>query len=460
MTQRPRVGVAVYVLLAVFACSSDPSGGNDSRPVELRVVSASNFVGTPGWPLADSIVVEVLDAVGAPLAGVPVTWNAPAGAGSVAAAADTTDSAGRLAAAWTLGVPEGAQSITVGAADVAPVAVAATATTLHGVVVGAGNQHGCALTAAGRAYCWGTEPAGAYVERPVAVPGDLTFHELAVGDERVCALTADGTPYCWTRDLASVPAPVATSQRFVQLSAQGFDLFQTASACGVTAAGEVWCWGNNYFGKLGDGTRTSSDVPVRAASAEVFTHVEVGNWHVCALTEAGEVWCWGEQETEHGGLGPRPAGYYTTPVAVMEDARFSDLALTRDLTCGLPADGAAQCWGTNGFGSLGTGDNTPFAVEPTRVAGDQTFQALSGNGAEENWGLSTEGTLYRWGSPGGDQAQLAPLAVAPELAFVQMDPGGAIYGFANACGLTAAGAVYCVGPDGRVIGVPEPESGS
>jgi hypothetical protein len=422
------------------------------------VGSSSALEGTPGWALADSIVVEALDAAGNPLAGVPVTWHAPDGAGSVAPRAAATDSAGRVAAVWTLGLPEGAQSISVTAGDLAPVAVQATASTFHGGGVQAGYTQACALTAAGRAYCWGglTGTTGA-LERPVPVQGDLTFERLAVGDEQVCGLAPDGTAYCWPHGATSAPTPVATSLRFLHLSAAGFGQSGASSACGVTDAGEVWCWGDNVFGKLGDGTLTSSEVPVRVASQVAFIRVEVGAFHACALTAAGELWCWGEQETEHGGLGSRPPGYYSTPVAVAPDHRFLDLSLGRDFTCGLTADGVAYCWGTNQFGSLGTGDNTAYAVEPLPVTGGLTFQSLSAGSIEENWGLSAAGTLYRWGSPGGDQSQLGPLAVAPALAFVTMDPGYAVYGFANACGTTAAGAVYCVGPDGRAVGVPRAE---
>jgi hypothetical protein len=456
MTPRSRSGAAVCALLLFAGCSSEPIGGGQPQPAELRVVSSLTPEGTPGWALADSIVVEALDAAGDPLAGVPVTWHAPDGAGTVAPRAATTDSEGRVAAAWTLGLSEGVQAIAVTAGDLAPVAVQATASTFHGGEVGAGSGHACALTAAGRAYCWGglTDTEGA-VDRPVPVQGDLTFERLAVGDDQVCGLTPDGTAYCWTA--THTPTPVATSLRFLDLSAAGFDQSGASSACGVTAAGEVWCWGDNVFGKLGDGTLTSSEVPVRVASQVAFAHVEVGAFHACAVTAAGELWCWGEQETEHGGLGPRPAGYYSTPVAVAPDHRFLDLSLGRDFTCGLTADAAAYCWGTNQFGSLGTGDNTAYAVEPSPVTGGLTFQSLSAGSMEENWGLSANGTLYRWGSPGGDQAQLSPLVVAPALAFVTMDPGNLVYGFANACGTTAAGAVYCVGPDGHAVGVPRPE---
>jgi len=67
-------------LVVVFGCndSTDTSG---SRVAELRVVWSPTLTGTPGWLVADSIVVKALDDEGNPLAGVRLDWAG--GAGSV-----------------------------------------------------------------------------------------------------------------------------------------------------------------------------------------------------------------------------------------------------------------------------------------------------------------------------------------------------------------------------------------
>ena len=56
-------------------------------------------------------------------------------------------------------------------------------------------------------------------------------------------------------------APVAVSGgiEFGLLGA-GFD-----QACGVAANGRAWCWGDNLWGELGNGTTNNSAVPVRVA---------------------------------------------------------------------------------------------------------------------------------------------------------------------------------------------------
>ena len=63
--------------------------------------------------------------------------------------------------------------------------------------------------------------------------------------------------------------------------------------CGVTAAGVAWCWGDNSFGRLGDGTDDSTAEPVAVAGGHVFTAVDAGVSHTCGLTVTGEAYCWG-----------------------------------------------------------------------------------------------------------------------------------------------------------------------
>jgi len=64
--------LAVITLVA-GACSDDPTDPGGPIPAQIQLLSAATQSGTPGWPLPDSVVVEVGDAAGNPLAGVLVT---------------------------------------------------------------------------------------------------------------------------------------------------------------------------------------------------------------------------------------------------------------------------------------------------------------------------------------------------------------------------------------------------
>lgn len=57
--------------------------------------------------------------------------------------------------------------------------------------------------------------------------------------------------------------------------------------------GEVWEWGHNFYGQLGDGTTTNKFSPVKVPGLTDIKQIAAGNYHVVALKENGKVWTWG-----------------------------------------------------------------------------------------------------------------------------------------------------------------------
>jgi Regulator of chromosome condensation (RCC1) repeat len=480
MTMRHHLLWGPTLLLAVClsACGDDTTGG-DPIPAEIRLLSDPLPTGTAAWPLADPVIVEVLDEEGNPLSGVTVSWTVGDDAGQVVADADTTNVAGRASAEWTLGVAEGEQVLSAAAGDLDPVTVRATSTVFHATSVAVGDGFACALASGGQAFCWGDNFAGQLgigtvggdmTSVPQPVEGALSFDTLSASGSHLCGLTADGTAYCWGSNMSGesgsetagapvpVPTPVQTALRFTQVSSEGLG-HGDGSTCAITSAGEAWCWGDNKYGKLGDGTTTASAIPVRVESDVSFTRIESGYFHVCATAEAGELYCWGEQESDPGPFNARPAGIYL-PLPVSEGFMFEDLSMGRNFTCGLAPEGRVLCWGSDIFGSLGS--DVPESAVPLEVEGGIAFRSVSPASMEENHALSADGTLYRWGSIGNDNVQRTPLAVTPDVAFSVVESGGwpfpPEFGANGACG-TVGEALYCVRDDGLVRGVPQPGTG-
>lgn len=139
--------------------------------------------------------------------------------------------------------------------------------------------HACGIAADRTAYCWGENwsgelgsgVVGGSSATPVPVTGGLTFSALTVGERYTCGVTTSGAAYCWginvvgelgigsIDDGIGSPRAVAGGLTFATISAgQGH-------TCGVTTDGVAYCWGANGNGQLGDGTTTSSTVPVKVA---------------------------------------------------------------------------------------------------------------------------------------------------------------------------------------------------
>lgn len=97
----PEGPVAVEATFAVMAVASSANG--------LAPVSGGDQTAAAGSALAEPLIVEVVDAFGNPIQGVPITWT-PEGGGSVSETSTTTDAAGRTSVTRTLGPTAGPQS--------------------------------------------------------------------------------------------------------------------------------------------------------------------------------------------------------------------------------------------------------------------------------------------------------------------------------------------------------------
>jgi hypothetical protein len=150
------------------------------------------------------------------------------------------------------------------------------------------------------------------------VPGIAGAVQLSAGVSHACVLTAKAEVWCW-----SVEAP--KPRELPALRGASWVAGCDTHACAVLR-GEVWCWGENDRGQLGDGTVAESikriESPVRAKTSFTTVRVGVGGGSTCALDNQGRVWCWGadrystlgqgrpylsQEPLPVVGLGPSPA---------------------------------------------------------------------------------------------------------------------------------------------------------
>ncbi|HEX7049199.1 MAG TPA: hypothetical protein VF188_03220 [Longimicrobiales bacterium] len=269
------------------------------------------------------------------------------------------------------------------------------------------------------------------------------------------------------------------------------------TVCAITAGGETYCWGNDYYGAVADGARrawTGVYSPVRVMGGQEFSSVALGLFHVCALTPAGTAYCWGDAGAmiglaghesineprrvdfdrpfnrlaagrnyncglaaggtaycwgvvSFGELGDGVLGLHTRrhPYPVKTELRFVDIRPGGPRTCALTTAGRAYCWGAGSFGELGNGSRQTYAV-PVAVSGDHIFEGITGRG--HTCGRDTAGTVHCWGSNKWHQIGMdgdlytTPVELPPEEQFQRV-----IAGTVTTCGLNAAGTAYCWGLD-------------
>ncbi|HEV8358089.1 MAG TPA: Ig-like domain-containing protein [Gemmatimonadales bacterium] len=146
-----------------------------------------------------------------------------------------------------------------------------------------GDGYTCGLTPSGQAQCWGANDGGQLgdgsttpSDEPVPVAGGLTFARLSAGRSEilypspghVCGVTAAGAAFCWgsnaSGELGLPSGPPHTTP--VQVNATvGFRSVHAGGShtCGMSLEGVAYCWGDNYNGQLGvSGVTGSTPVAV------------------------------------------------------------------------------------------------------------------------------------------------------------------------------------------------------
>jgi alpha-tubulin suppressor-like RCC1 family protein len=296
--------------------------------------------------------------------------------------------------------------------------------------------------------------AGGASSVPVEVKG-LTSPATSISTGLApCVATRAGTVECWgvIAEDALTPVPVTGLVGVTTLTTGG-NLSTGLFACATEVAGPAYCWGGNGHGQLGNGTVTSSAIPVENASLTVGSTAVSGGTDgdfACAIT-FGIAYCWGSNHsgqlgnnTRESSLMPVAVEGLTSGVVGIAAGQASACALTMT-GADASAGGAVSCWGDNTYGQLGNGSTTssPVPVPVTGLAsgvlalsmGVSSVCALISDGTVECWGLNENGQL-------GDGTKTTRLVPTPVKGLVRATAVGV--GWYTACAV-ADGRVQCWG---------------
>ena len=291
----------------------------------------------------------------------------------------------------------------------------------------------------------GREPAT--ITPPDSASRGIRFSQVSGGRDYTygfsLAVGSDGNAYAWgyngdgqlgdgTRDDKHAPVMVRKPDRktypdlpadftYLQVSAGG------SHSLAVGSDGNVYAWGYNGNGQLGNGTRDDKHAPVRVKTPDRktypdlpadFTYLQVsaGYQHSLALGSDGNAYAWGYNY--QGRLGDGTTSDRYTPVRVKTPDRKTYPDLPADFTylqvsaggghsLALGSDGNAYAWGRGTFGELGTTSNGyyPDSSVPVRVRdpanptdtskGLQATQVSAGG--DHSLAVGSDGYAYAWG---------------------------------------------------------------
>ena len=355
----------------------------------------------------------------------------------------------------------------------------------------AGSDHTCGLDFDGAPRCWGDNTAGQLFDAPGGddpLPPGQELTTIAAAAVTTCAQTRDGTLRC--------VGDVSQGQDRVNLDGQPLTLTSGYDhLCGVTAAGQLTCWGGGDLGQtrsprarmvqlaagvqatcgldeggnvscwgalaateprlatlsLGRGVGCGVDLLTQALTCwgpdptlqtgvpeGEFVAVSVGSFHACALRADQTIACWGEEASDR----------LRAPLG-----RYREVSVGDAHACALDLDRRLSCWGNDLYGQLQHPDGAFLAV----TSGSRHACALGVDGRVTCWGLidpltvpegrfaaiaagqehtcalpAGGGATVCWGD--GAQGQTAPLPGASR---------SLTAGDAHTCALDATGSAIC-----------------
>lgn len=186
-----------------------------------------------------------------------------------------------------------------------------------------------------------------------------------------------------TTNNRTAPNPLETAPTGLSLPAFAF---LVSSGIGSTAAiltdGSLWTWGYNRYGALGDGTTSDRSSPVTVAGGGTWKQVSMSKhptvtYNNCsAIKSDGTLWAWGNNNA--GQIGNGTTSNYSSPVStsIGTGNTYIQISGSQDVVAGIQDNGTLWTWGYNNSGALGDG-TTSNRSSPVTVVGGFKWKQVS-----------------------------------------------------------------------------------
>ncbi len=259
-----------------------------------------------------------------------------------------------------------------------------------------GDDHNCVIDNVGAVWCWGdndnrqlghgdASTADDGTPLMVVLPGGLTATDLGMAENHSCAVLSDGTAACWgDDDNGQLGDGVSGTDNGVATLVTGLTGVVDIeggrdNTCALDNLGQVFCWGDNIDGQIGDGTTTDRPLPTLVPLAAPADALTLGNDFACALLNTDQVFCWGEGSDYQLGYGDLIDA--ESPVEVLDmppGIDFVDIEAGDRGTCLISAANGRYCWGFSEAGQLGMATRNALTLSnPPAFSGPVVQLALS-----------------------------------------------------------------------------------
>ena len=425
-----RCGITAGAALLLAACNDQPTA---LGPTDTVAATALPTAGVPGWELADTARIQLVDDHGRPVAGETVTWTVIEGNGSIEVLNGVSDADGYSSAVWTLGAQPGPNRLRASTVLEESSEFEVLGELFRPDAVSAEQKMACGVVSSA-IWCWGEgfwsngnpvsiQPGDGLSISPGLVDATREYTDVAVSGRSVCGLATQGEVWCAT---TSAPDLVQAAGLPLLRQIAGGQLGGYAGGpmyCGLAVSDSTaWCW------SLGE---VPSQVPLSPALGRIwisYTNASGGPepavYRACGLRADSTAVCWGRGVL---GDGVDSWGRPLEVVDVSGGHRFVDLTVGNGFSCRRTTNLELWCWGR-----LAAGTAPPVPAIP-ELAGSGVLSL--GADSEQAAAYLSGGTIQIW-----ERTISAPYATQPEAP----GPGTIRFAFNSAsCVLAGDRTVYC-----------------
>jgi alpha-tubulin suppressor-like RCC1 family protein len=254
---------------------------------------------------------------------------------------------------------------------------------------------------------------------PGTVAGGITtWTQISAGQTTSFGITSAGLLYAWgynyegklgvgdTTDRSSPVTVIGGITTWSQVDGNAGSYGPWGFGAAVTTGGIAYAWGKNEYGQLGDNTTSIRSSPVTVVGGITnWSQVSAGQEFCLGLRSSGELYAWGFNA--EGTLGDNTTTSRSSPVIVVGNIStwskinggFGDGAAYRGSSYAITNAGIAYAWGGGGHGQIGDNTATNRSSPVTVVGGITNWNQLSGGG-RLCVGITDAGIAYAWGYNG------------------------------------------------------------
>ena len=284
--------------------------------------------------------------------------------------------------------------------------------------ISAGFLYSLAIDETGNLWAWGNNSIGQLgdgtttkVTKPKQVTTDKKFVNVQAGhgsiDTEICNLALDenGKIWSWGKNtygqLGNAQASIYSTEMLLLNTISHYTKIDTGAYShnlAIDKEGNLWAWGDNTYGQLGDRTTTNSDIPKQIMVGTKFKEIAAGEFYSLAIDTAGNLWAWGDNRD--GQLGDETKTNSTEPKQISKGTKFTKVITGRYSSFAIDEAENLWGWGLNDNGQIGIGKDSNSGdheiLKPTKINEGVKYKEVAAD-ANQTLAIDKAGNIWAWG---------------------------------------------------------------